>query len=104
MQEKQEVAALVKLAEKFEDEGNIVEAQKIDSILLKLAADAEEEKKEKEEGKKGFTAKQKAAIKRLHNAAEMFEKAFARGVPRGLAKKLDNICEDICEMCSGEEY
>jgi len=95
----EEIASLVKMADKLDSEGRVLEAAALDSTIQKLVTAAEKEKDDEEKESGGLTNKQRAAIKGFMTAAERVERAFARGAPRGSCRKVDDLAEQVLEAC-----
>ena len=94
---KAEIASLVKMAEKYDEEGDTEAAKQLDITIAKLVQAAKDE--EKEESGPKITGAQVRAIKAMRKAAQQCEKAFSRGAPRGACRKLDDLAEQVLAAC-----
>ena len=92
--EKQDMEQLVKLTDRLDADGHIVEAQALDAVLIKMAADEE----------KGLSNKASNALKSLHKACKSFcnKNLDSRGGSRRKLNKVCDMAEDLCDEL--EEY
>lgn len=88
MMEQQDLAKLVELTNKLDEEGHTEEAKALDSILVKFA-EAEE---------KEMTNKAKHALEMLHKACQNFcsKNLDVRGPNRRKLNKVCDMAEDLC--------
>lgn len=91
------IAALLKMAEKLEEEGNVEEAADLFHTAEKLVTAAEKEKKE-EKGR-SMSGKAKAKFRAVKKAAESLCAADLdyRGPNKKECRKVEMLCEDILE-------
>jgi hypothetical protein len=93
---KHEVTQLLKMAEKFDEEGKLEEAASLVATANRLIEAAKEDEDDKEVA--GLSNKQKAALRAFKNAAERVTKVFGNRIPRS-CKELDNLAESVLKAC-----
>lgn len=91
------IESLLKLAEKFDEEGKVKEADAIEGIIRTIAAEDEEKS-----AKNGLNGKTTKALQSLKRALESFcgKNLDPRGEHRRLLTKLMDTCEDMLEDCN----
>lgn len=88
--EKQDMEQLVSLASRLDAEGHTAEAQALDSVLIKMAAEGEA---------KGMSNKAMNALRSLHKACKSFcaKNLDSRGEKRRKLNKICDMAEDLCD-------
>ena len=93
-----ELATLIKIAQKLDDEGRTDEARQLDSMIMRMAA--EEEKEEKEEKSRAMSGKAKAKFRAVKKACESLCAADLdyRGEHKAACRKVEMLCEEILDV------
>lgn len=98
-----EIAHLVKMANKLDEEGRTEEALVLDQTIQTLVTAAAKEKEEeeaKEKGPRTLSNKAKSKVRQVCKAAKGLIDADLdiRGEKKKLLRELETICERVCEI------
>lgn len=87
--DKHDLEQLVELTNRLDEEGHTAEAQALDSLLVKVAAEGEE---------KNMSNKAMKALHSLHKACSSFcsKNLDSRGPNRRKLNKVCDMAEDLC--------
>lgn len=101
----QDIAQLLKIAQKYDDEGRTDEARQLDGLAIRLAAEIEKEEKEEKEAR-SMSGKAKAKFRAVKKACEALCKADLdyRGEHKKECRKVETLCEDILEALKDCEF
>lgn len=93
-----ELATLIKIAQKLDDEGRTEEARQLDVMIMRMAAEEEKEEKE-EKGAREMSGKAKAKFRAVKKACESLCDADLdyRGQHKAACRKVEMLCEEILE-------
>ena len=97
---KNEIETLLKMANKYDEEGRTEEALALDSTIQKLLVNAaKEDEDEKEKGSRQMSGKAKAKFRTIKKAAESLVSADLdyRGPSKSSCRKVEMLCEEILE-------
>lgn len=90
--------ALVALAQKFDEEGNLEAAAALDATLIKLAKEEEEAAEEEKKGR-ALSGKARAKLRSCVKACQSLVDADldVRGADKKACKKIEDLAEQILE-------
>lgn len=99
---KAEIETLVELANRLDAENKTEQAMVVDAAIAKLIKSAAEEEEEKEKGPRQLSNKAKSKIRQVCKAAQSFIAADldVRGEHKKHLRKLESLCEEICEIAT----
>jgi len=94
---------LVKLAQKFDDEGRTSEAQLLDGLAMKIASEQEEDEKK---GDRAMSGKAKAKFRALKKAAQSLVDADLdyRGPHKSACRKVEMLAEDMLDALADCDF